>query len=177
VRARRLLLSLTALLAVPALVAEGATSTTLDGGKRREHTYRGSTPDSVLVRTEDLDHVRRLLRPEPVDCTPSSCDVSTLRLVVPKGRQSGRFTYRADFESTTPVVRSFDPAATAYVALYDDKGLQVAGATVFLGQVQFTRSRLAPGTYRLYVFNQGGPTAFEATVTWLVNPPHAPESR
>lgn len=153
--------------------AQATGSSTLDGTKRTDWSYQGQLDDSTLSTPgQGRDVTDAALEPHQSDCTPTSCDVSMVRLTVPRGRQSGRFTY--DVVLSEPVVGSPNTLATTVAALYNSKGERVlrSSACCMLGTLRLTHPRLLAGNYKIVIYNQGAPTRFVASLKWVANPPH-----
>ena len=153
-----------------ALVAPSgaAQPVSLDGQRRTQVTYEG-TVSAPAMSPESVGAGE----PSRTDCTSSSCDVTAVRLTLPKGSAGGRFkaTVRTPMELSVAV------------AMYDARGSRVA-YTDHLGgngaltldappyrDLTFSVGRLAAGQYTLVVFDRGGQGTFVVTLDYKANPP------
>jgi hypothetical protein len=162
-------------LVVVGMLASGAHATgssTLDGTRRTRFSYQGELSESTLVTGEASTSPERAVEPTPADCTRGSCDISRVRLTVPRGRQSGQLDYEALLSD--PVTGAPSTTSVASAALYDSKGKQVLRSSLCCGldALRLSHPRLPAGSYTVVIYNQGQPTHFEATLTWVANPPH-----
>ena len=175
--------------ALAGLAAPAHAATILDGVRNTSHTYDGTLTEPVLL-TMPIDPTlvaRRATAPEPADCSDASCHRIELVLRVPRGIDTGAFTFRV---TPQPVLATPSGVADllAY-GVYDDKGNNVGywgpssapqtfsrpqdalGARPTTAARPIVISRLTPGRYTLVVYNLGGPTSFSAAATWAANKP------
>ena len=171
--ARRTALAALGVVALLAGSAQGA-SITLDGQRRTSHAYDGQLDEATSQTAQGRNAVDTMVSPTPTDCAKTSCDVRTIVLTVPKGRQSGRLTYNLQLRDGVTGSSAF--VTTATVAMYDASGEEVLStggpASCCVGSMQLRHPRFKPGTYKVIIYNQGPPTLFDARLTWIANPPH-----
>lgn len=170
---RRTAAAVLAGVALLAGAADATGSSSLDGARRTNWTYTGRLDESTLATPgQGRNPADAALAPHPSDCTTSSCDISRVRLSVPRGRQSGQFSYQVTFVGTT--LGEPNVASSASAALYDSRGNEVL-VTPFccsMWSMRLDSPRLPAGSYTIVIYNQGAPTSFEATLRWVANPPH-----
>lgn len=139
----------------------------MDGVKRTHATYEGE----VFAPAFSLESAM-LGEADRSDCTTTSCDMTPLRLTVPKGSAGGRFK----------AVVTIPPQLTVAIGLYDAKGSRVAYTDMPSGgwtccaelpymQMSFTVARLAAGTYTFVVYDRGGQGSFTVDLDYKANPP------
>lgn len=162
-RPRRLVIAAVAVAVGLGGVADARSGGTLDGSRRRSFSYDGDLTGTTLPQQA----VAGRDYPRPSDCGETDCDVTTLRLTVPRGRQSGRLDY---------VIR-FDHSLSAEVALYDAADREVRRAEsreveIDSYTMRLSVTRLRPGRYTIVVYAAAGSGSFQATAQWRVNPPH-----
>lgn len=140
----------------------------LDGVRRTHVTYEGSvstpafSPESAASGSTEANRA---------DCTQTSCDVTAVRLTVPRGSAGGRFK----------AMVTMPPQLTVAVALYDARGDRAAYADLSSGswttaqmpylQLQFTVPRLPAGNYTLVVFDRAGQGSFTVDLDYKALPP------
>ena len=116
------------------------------------------------------------LAPSTAECNPAACDTSKVRLTLPPGSVTGRFTVTATIGWTL----------NARLALYDAKGTERAAADIernLSGYVIPTAyvltmqvARLPAGTYTLVVFDNGGAGSLAVSVDYQARPPERPRA-
>jgi len=172
VNLRRLAVVAAALACAVAAPSTAGGSMAMDGVRRTHAVYKGVVTSPAL--TLDANRVASYpVEPAIEDCgPPGSCDLTTLRLTLPKGTTAGRF--RATI--TMPL------ELNGAVALFNAEGERVAQGDVLSNgqtlccdaprwQVTLAVARLAPGQYTLVVFNHGGQGEFTADVDFKANRP------
>jgi len=167
-----------AAVAVALLCASAAPSTaggtvTLDGVRRTHTSYKGELTDSIAMSSQAPPV---LYDPVIEDCevSPEACDITSVRLTLPRGTSSGRF------KVTVTMPRELN----GHVGLFDREGQRVATADVVTNtepicctaeagtwRAAFTVARLAPGDYTLVVFDRGGMGEFTAELDYKAYPP------
>lgn len=165
-------------LALVGVPARAAGNRTLDGVRHTQLTYTGSLNRPALPVATDRARLDDPLVPQLTDCTVASCDVTRLRLTVPRTAPGGRFAVNLLVERTLSL----------YVALYDAKGVEKyavqtapsndgsccvtyvqpknTAGTVQWYELSFALGRLPAGTYTLAVYDRGGTGAFSAVVDY-----------
>ena len=172
---RRLLAATLAGVALLSSAADARGVKALDGVKRTKTTYEGTLTDAaagtgtVMFRAPSVD-----------DCTDQSCDVTQLRLTLPKGSIEGKFTV------TVRVPRELNLT----VGLYNAKGGEVEladmtspGSTATsccdpletAYHVVLKIFRLPAGKYTLVMYDHGGIGTFRSTVEYTAHPPSRPK--
>lgn len=168
---------LAAWMAAPAAAAP--TTYRLDGKRSTTQSYRAalSTP-YVPASTGGSAEVDPTV-PDTAGCayTPSSCDIRTLRLTLPKGRSRGQLRVTVVVPTTL----------NAALVLYGGKNPQTdeiwrrrdsdpppACCKVDSYTLDITIGRMPAGTYQLAVIDRAGVGEFTATVEWTAHPPDRP---
>jgi hypothetical protein len=161
-------------LVAPSAVAGG--SVALDGTKRTRTSYAATlTQPAASVSPDRTSANSDPTMPSLADCTATSCDITELRLTLPKGSTVGWF------EANLSVQRSLNVT----VVLYDANGRAVEHSDVTRPcctgpapqgnatdyAVPLAVSRLAAGKYRLVVFDRGGVGPFSASLEFHAHPP------
>ena len=178
---RRLAVAAAVALALLAPGAQAGGTSSLDGQRRTHLTFIGTLTEPAV--NADVDQVRVGVDPDRSACTKASCDITSLRLVLPRGSSTGRFVV------TVAAARELNVA----LYLYDADGEVVAQADVDSlsgyvppccgGALQtmytrgFVKPRLPGGTYTLVLYNRGGVGNFTADVDFRAHPPDRPKKR
>jgi hypothetical protein len=174
VRYRRSLAAAAALVGVLAGSASARGTISLDGRAHTHASVSGNVVDPVVgdptSRTSS-----QTFTPSVADCTDTSCDVTRLRLTLPRGISSGRL----DIVLTMPVTLN------AQVVLYDADGRERLTAdmtsdwndaaaccdTFDTYQFRLSDPRMKAGTYTLVVYNTGGSGRFTTDVDYVARHP------
>jgi hypothetical protein len=176
VNARRTLAATAVLLGLVASSADASGTVALDGKKHTKASYSASLSEPAASTNPDRASAQAgdPTMPSLADCTQSACDITDLRLSVPKGSTAGWFEANVTVDRTMNVT----------VVLYDAKGRAVeysdvtrpcCNGTVSTGDstyvVPLAASRLRAGSYQLVVFDRGGLGSFSAAVEFHAHPP------
>ena len=168
----------TALACAFATPSAAGNTVALDGVRRTHATYKGQVTETAFAASAE----RLPLYPmEPAieDCTtPESCDITPVRLTLPKGTTAGRF------KVTVTMPRELNGA----VALFDAEGERVAKAdllennesiccTVDTWKASFVVTRMPAGHYTLVVFDRGGVGTFSVDLDYKALPPDRQRTR
>ncbi len=170
---RRLILATVGvMLTVTVPGAHAASAMTLDGKGRTHVRYTGNLKLPAVKVSGDRMRAD-ILTPSVADCGVTSCDITQVRLLLPRGTSTGRLT----------VAVTVDRTLNGYVVLYDGKGQQVhavdlVGAfpacctgTETTYVLAFTEWQLYAGKYSLVLFDRGGAGNFTADVEFKAHPP------
>ncbi|HEX8004561.1 MAG TPA: hypothetical protein VF519_17870 [Mycobacteriales bacterium] len=159
----------TALACLVGTPATAADAVALDGVRATHATYDGHVNEAAYA----TEPVAIDTYPNRAYCTAESCDVTDVRLTLPKGSTAGRFRVTI----TTP------PQLNAAVDLYNARGERMAHADLLENggsfcctdvpylTVSFSVARLPAGRYTLVVFDRGGSGSFTADVDYKAYPP------
>ena len=143
----------------------------LDGVRRTHASFQAEVTDPAFTAGEG--GIPADPEPSMQDCSSTSCDITALRLTLPKDSSAGRF------KVTVTMPRELNGA----VALYNVEGERVAKADLLANnesiccdldetwKVSFVVARLTPGTYTFVVYNRGGSGTFTADIDYKANRP------
>jgi hypothetical protein len=165
-------------LGLAASTSHAGGSLALDGKRKTTVRYDGQLSEPAANFGADRANVNgdptQATMPVISDCTANSCDITELRLSLPKGSSTGWIQAMLTVPRTLNVT----------VVLYDAKGRTVGHADVTTGAVveccagapsqdyhlPLSVSRITAGRYRLVVFDRGGVGTFLATVEFHAHP-------
>jgi hypothetical protein len=187
VNVRRLAVATMVALGLLAPAASATGTKALDGTRTTHARYTGTLTQPAYRVVVDPARVRTdpsPADPNRADCTKESCDVTALRLTVPRGSSTGRFVV------SVKAVRELSVG----IFLYDATGEQVAqadvdrfdsfylppccGAAPDEGYTRgFVVPRLDAGKYTLVIYNRAGYGEYTADVTFTAHPADRPKKK
>jgi hypothetical protein len=175
VRTPRCVAVAAALVGVLAPAASAHGSSALDGVRRTRVHIVGQTSDAATGDPTQRSS-GELLAPRLRDCTETACDITHLRLTLPRGVTIGRFDVLATLPRTL----------AARIAVYDAAGREVHAVDLTsdaqrsappccgdpsIYQLAIGDARFEAGAYTVVVYDLGGSGQFTMDVTYQARRP------